>query len=72
MKVQFINGIWCAGDGQPFSTHNGADQRVAWQGCAATIAQVDAAVTAARQAAPVGRTHLWPIGLGWYANLPNV
>ncbi len=52
MNVQFIAGKWRAGEGAQFSTHNAADNRLAWQGNAATVSQVDAAVSAARQAAP--------------------
>ncbi len=51
MNVQYIAGKWCAGEGAHFSTQNAADQRLAWQGNAASVGQVDAAVTAARHAA---------------------
>jgi succinylglutamic semialdehyde dehydrogenase len=52
MNVQYIAGKWCPGEGSQFSSVNTADTRLAWQGNAASAAQVDAAAAAARRAAP--------------------
>src|SRR5690554_3870328 len=46
----FINGHWVAGDGELFKSINPARNEVIWEARAATDEQVDAAVTAARQA----------------------
>ena len=48
----FIAGAWLAGEGKPFSTVNPADNTPLWSGNAASAAQVDAAVHAARAALP--------------------
>ncbi|MFQ6372575.1 succinylglutamate-semialdehyde dehydrogenase [Shewanella sp. YIC-542] len=48
--TQFINGHWLDGEGQPMVSVNPANGDTLWQGRAASIAQVDAAVTAARDA----------------------
>ena len=48
--VQFIDGQWLAGEGKPFESTDPAKNEVIWQGAAASAAQVDAAVKAARAA----------------------
>lgn len=48
--TQFINGNWSDGDGHPMASFNPANGEQLWQGNAATSAQVDAAVAAARAA----------------------
>ncbi|MCE9784903.1 succinylglutamate-semialdehyde dehydrogenase [Shewanella algae] len=48
--TQFIKGQWLAGEGQAMSSSNPANGEILWQGNAATPAQVDAAVAAAREA----------------------
>lgn len=48
--VQFINGLWCAGEGQPFTSLNPATNQPVWQGQAASQSQVNAALASARQA----------------------
>ncbi len=48
--TQFIKGQWLAGEGQAMSSSNPANGETLWQGNAATPAQVDAAVAAAREA----------------------
>ncbi|PST68822.1 succinylglutamate-semialdehyde dehydrogenase [Shewanella algae] len=48
--TQFIKGQWLAGEGQAMSPSNPANGEILWQGNAATPAQVDAAVAAAREA----------------------
>ena len=48
--VQFIDGQWLAGEGKPFESKDPARNEVIWQGEAASAAQVDAAVKAARAA----------------------
>ncbi|KXU81793.1 succinylglutamate-semialdehyde dehydrogenase [Aeromonas enteropelogenes] len=48
--VQFIDGQWLAGEGKPFESRDPAKNEVIWQGEAASPAQVDAAVKAARTA----------------------
>ncbi|MBI2379235.1 MAG: succinylglutamate-semialdehyde dehydrogenase [Gammaproteobacteria bacterium] len=48
----FIDGQWLAGEGPGFQSVNPADNSVLWTGRAADAAQVDAAVQAARAAAP--------------------
>ena len=47
---QFINGTWVQGEGKSFTSLDPAKNREIWQGQAAVAAQVDAAVTAAREA----------------------
>jgi succinylglutamic semialdehyde dehydrogenase len=49
-KTQFINGRWLAGKGKKFASSNPATGDEVWQGCSATVKQVDAAVCAARNA----------------------
>lgn len=49
-SVQFIDGQWLAGEGKPFESTDPAKNEVIWQGAAASAAQVDAAVKAARAA----------------------
>ncbi|MGL5843600.1 MAG: succinylglutamate-semialdehyde dehydrogenase [Aeromonas hydrophila] len=48
--VQFIDGQWLAGAGKPFESKDPAKDQVIWQGEAASAAQVEAAVKAARHA----------------------
>lgn len=48
----YLDGHWQAGDGRPFCSRNPIDQSEVWRGGAATAAQVDAAVAAARRAFP--------------------
>ena len=48
--TQFIKGRWLAGEGQAMSSSNPANGETLWQGNAATPAQVEAAVAAAREA----------------------
>ncbi len=48
--VQFIDGQWLAGAGKPFESKDPAKNQVIWQGEAASAAQVEAAVKAARYA----------------------
>ncbi|MCX4029973.1 succinylglutamate-semialdehyde dehydrogenase [Endozoicomonas sp. SM1973] len=46
----FINGNWQAGEGKPFTSIDPAKNAVIWEGNSATTAQVDTAVSAARDA----------------------
>ncbi|NVK41998.1 MAG: succinylglutamate-semialdehyde dehydrogenase [Oceanospirillaceae bacterium] len=46
----FINGEWLAGTGEPLESRNPATADLLWQGNAATADQIDAAVSAARNA----------------------
>ncbi|WP_107850626.1 succinylglutamate-semialdehyde dehydrogenase [Oceanimonas marisflavi] len=48
--VQYINGQWLMGEGEQFESLDPAKNEVVWQGAAASTAQVDAAVSAAREA----------------------
>lgn len=48
--TQFIKGQWLAGEGLAMSSSNPANGETLWQGNAATPAQVEAAVAAAREA----------------------
>ncbi len=48
--TQFINGKWLAGEGHAMASGNPANGEQIWQGQSATPAQVEAAVTAARDA----------------------
>lgn len=48
--TQFIKGQWLAGEGQAMSSSNPANGETLWQGNAATPAQVEAGVAAAREA----------------------
>ncbi|MBV8679104.1 MAG: aldehyde dehydrogenase family protein, partial [Aquitalea sp.] len=50
MSTLFINGEWLAGTGAAMSKTNPATAESIWQGQGADAAQVDAAVTYARQA----------------------
>lgn len=50
MNVQLIDGQWLAGEGTEFVSVDPAKNRVIWRGQAASAAQVDAAVKAARAA----------------------
>lgn len=49
-RGHFIGGEWTPGDGQPFSSTDPATGHVNWEGRAATDAEVDRAITAARLA----------------------
>jgi len=51
--TQWINGIWLSGSGAEFSSQDPATGSVIWSGRSATLADVDAAVSAARAALPV-------------------
>ena len=48
--AQFINGQWLSGEGAEFSSQNPAKGEVIWTANAASPAQVDAAIKAAREA----------------------
>ena len=48
--VQYINGQWLAGEGEPFASLDPAKNEVIWRGAAAGHEQVDAAIAAAREA----------------------
>ncbi|MGB1557670.1 MAG: succinylglutamate-semialdehyde dehydrogenase [Oceanococcaceae bacterium] len=50
--THYINGAWQSGAGTPLSSYDPARGRKIWEGRAADAAQVDAAVQAARAAAP--------------------
>jgi succinylglutamic semialdehyde dehydrogenase len=52
MSTLYIAGNWQAGQGEAFESLNPVTQQVLWSGQGATVAQVDAAVRAARQAFP--------------------
>ena len=49
--VLYINGQWLAGEAEPMSSYQPATNEVLWQGAAASVSQVNAAVTAAQRAA---------------------
>ena len=46
--IQYINGQWCAGEGEAFASINPSDNRQIWSGQQASAQQVDNAVNAAR------------------------
>ncbi|MBL1376453.1 succinylglutamate-semialdehyde dehydrogenase [Zobellella iuensis] len=48
--VQYINGQWLAGEGEPFVSLDPAKNEVIWRGAAAAPEQVAAAIAAAREA----------------------
>ena len=52
MCKHWIGGHWTAGDGPQFSSRNPVTQVTVWQGRAASLSTVDAAVNAARDAFP--------------------
>lgn len=52
MSTHYIAGAWHAGLGEPLQSLNPVSQAVIWQGQAASAAQVEAAVQAARAAFP--------------------
>ncbi len=52
MSTLYIAGAWQAGQGEAFTSLNPVTQRVIWSGQGANAEQVDAAVSAARQAFP--------------------
>lgn len=49
-QVHFINGQWAAGQSHPISSVDPAKKTTIWQAQAASVEQVDSAVSAARQA----------------------
>ena len=56
MNQHWIDGRWVAGDGAAFVSRNPVTQEIVWRGCAASVANVDAAVNAARSAFPAWST----------------
>ncbi|MCV2401842.1 succinylglutamate-semialdehyde dehydrogenase [Marinomonas sp. C2222] len=50
MKTQWISGQWVAGEGEAMASTSPYDSKVIWQGTSATSAQVEEAVTTARDA----------------------
>ena len=52
MSTHYIGGEWLAGQGDVIESLNPMTQQVVWSGQAASVAQVDAAVQAARSAFP--------------------
>ena len=52
MKHHWINGHWIDGGGATFASRNPVTQEIVWQGGAASVANVGAAVDAARTAFP--------------------
>jgi len=52
MTTHYIAGQWQAGEGATLESLDPVSQAVVWSGCAASAAQVDAAVAAARAAFP--------------------
>ncbi|WP_322978348.1 succinylglutamate-semialdehyde dehydrogenase [Pseudomonas sp. C11] len=50
MSTHYIAGQWLAGLGEPLQSLDPVSQALVWEGCGADAGQVDAAVTAARQA----------------------
>ena len=52
MTTHYIAGTWLEGQGEPLESLNPVSQQVVWSGKGATAAQVDSAVSAARQAFP--------------------
>lgn len=50
LHTNYINGEWQAGHGQIFSKHNPYSDELIWQGYASVQADIDAAVSAAKQA----------------------
>ena len=52
MSQLWIDGCWVEGDGAAFASRNPVTQEIVWQGRAASVANVDAAVNAARAAFP--------------------
>ena len=52
MNQHFISGNWVGSDGPQFASKNPVTQTIVWQGHAASVATVDAAVKAARAAFP--------------------
>ncbi|MGL5604771.1 MAG: aldehyde dehydrogenase family protein, partial [Plesiomonas sp.] len=53
LPLLWINGQWLAGEGEPLQSLNPATAHIIWQGKAASAAQIEAALSAARQALPV-------------------
>jgi len=56
MTTLYIAGQWQAGQGEAFESLNPVTQQVIWKGQGASAAQVEAAVSAARQAFPAWAT----------------
>nr|WP_218583836.1 succinylglutamate-semialdehyde dehydrogenase [Pseudomonas akapageensis] len=52
MSTHYIAGAWQEGQGEPLESLNPVSQQVIWSGKGANAAQVDSAVSAARQAFP--------------------
>lgn len=52
MNTLYIAGQWLPGQGEAFESLNPVTQQVLWSGNGATVAQVESAVQAARQAFP--------------------
>ncbi|MGL5586252.1 MAG: succinylglutamate-semialdehyde dehydrogenase [Plesiomonas sp.] len=52
LPLLWINGQWLAGEGEPLQSLNPATAHIIWQGKAASAAQIEAALWAARQALP--------------------
>ncbi len=50
--THYINGEWQAGNGHPLKSVDPAKNAVIWEGTSASPEQVDAAISAAREAAP--------------------
>ena len=50
--THYINGEWQAGNGHPLKSVDPAKNAVIWEGTSASHEQVDAAISAAREAAP--------------------
>ncbi|WP_295476122.1 succinylglutamate-semialdehyde dehydrogenase [uncultured Pseudomonas sp.] len=50
MNGLYIDGVWLQGQGEAFASRNPVSQQVVWSGQAATAAQVDQALQAARRA----------------------
>lgn len=56
VQTHFINGQWCAGEGEVLVSTDPVNNDVLWQGCGASDSQVNAAVSAARAAFPPWQT----------------
>ncbi len=52
MNTHYIDGRWQPGEGEPLESLNPVSQAVLWQGRAASVGQVEAAVQSARAAFP--------------------
>lgn len=56
--THWIAGEWVAGQGEPMNSLSPYNNEVVWEGDSATPAQVDAAVSAAREAFQSWKTQL--------------